>query len=82
MRFFFFAYNFSSSLHSGSGSLWLKCETFPNRNAILKMAESHISQRYKYDKACEPVSIAVSITNIFEFRNEEDYNNFIGELNG
>lgn len=66
MRYFFVSYNYSNSYQDGVGFITLILVNFPPASYI----EKRIKEKYI------PANTNICIQNIFEFKDEKDYNDF------
>lgn len=64
MRYFLISYK-AQNKNLISGILTMECENFPSCSEITEMVNKDLEE-----------CMEVIILNIFEFKNEEDYNNF------
>ena len=67
MRYFCFTYQAQTNRGYKQGNYYVEKEKFPSKNELE-------SELYNHDKN---ISLPIIFLNIFEFKNEEDYNNFI-----
>ena len=68
MRYFCFTYQYITHTGYSQGNYFTKSEFFPNRHSLNKEIK---------DLNKTTIEKPVIFLNIFEFKNEEDYNNFI-----
>lgn len=68
MRYFFITYSYISLTKNGFGNIWLSSEIFPSYSSIKDSIVSYNKGEFKHSE--------LTVTNIFEFANEDDYKSF------
>ena len=70
MRYFLFSYTWEGAKKSGTGNLWMECETFPSNDMLKETAMKFCPE--------QPERAAIVITTWNEFETEQDYRAFTG----
>jgi len=73
MRYFLINYFYSENGKKGKVNGTFVGEKFPNQNSLV----TEMAKQFLQEDGIDLFKESIIITNIFEFKNKEDFNNFI-----